>query len=268
MQIILTCFLFLLSCSIAHNGMNDCNSNDVYTIVHSNGVTSLCLTNFDESLGNVDLTQAMPHSYLADENFVTAKELRHFPKGFLQCPNTNCYYLTKLTKDSCKQCQKIRTTIHSLQSSPRRLSIIGDTDSKHLQKDVEASHEVLVSVLLAVYIIGSLILCYVGDIPTVFIQLLLSQCQSIMVISWFNMNIPNKYVKFSKSFDLASFTFDFLDFITLKDELQEEFGDRTGRISLNNVGYETGSLFVEYIYFFVVLAILIALNITLSLIAW
>ena len=80
----------------------------------------------------------------------------------------------------------------------------------------------------------------------------------IQAVTLMNMNIPDDYIGFSKNFEVTSLTFDFVDFITLQDSLEDQTRRNliTGHKPLVNVGLPSGSLFVEYIYFFLLLILI------------
>lgn len=194
-----------------------------------------------------------------DEGFIENKYGNVFDtRNFFACKVQNWYYHKNA---SLKECSKCPNHVLGNDSESRSLAATsGDQDKPYLQRSVKPDHETLVSILLAITIVISLIMCYISGTPAVFLQLLLAQCQTIRAISLFNIEMPNKYVKFSKNFSLSSFTFSFLDFFTLQDEMKEAFDGRTGEFHLNNLGFKTGSLIIHYIYFYLILALLVMLH--------
>ena len=88
--------------------------------------------------------------------------------------------------------------------------------------------------------------------------LVLEQCQNVQIMTLFNMNTPEDYVGFSKSFGVTKMDLFMGDFTGAQDG--RESGTRralsSGYIPLYNVGYKSANFIINYLYFFILFGIL------------
>lgn len=94
------------------------------------------------------------------------------------------------------------------------------------------------------------------------VYMVIEQCQNIQVMTLFNMNNPNDYISFSKSFGVTKLDI-FLGDMT-DTQSDREAGTRRNLKSMHtpiyNAGYKHGSFIVNYIYYFILLGLLFILN--------
>lgn len=106
------------------------------------------------------------------------------------------------------------------------------------------------SLIIGFYVGVSLIMCYAAKAPAEYMKLAILHSQMIQVIAIMNMDTPDDFIEFTKSFKINRWNLDFLDFITLKDAMED--GTRrnlkAGWKNLNNLEFKSGNLFTEYIY--------------------
>ena len=83
--------------------------------------------------------------------------------------------------------------------------------------------------------------------------LVLEQCQNVQIMTLFNMNTPEDYVGFSKSFGVTKMDLFIEDFTGAQEG--REAGTRralsVGYIPLYNVGYKSANFIINYLYFFI-----------------
>lgn len=100
-----------------------------------------------------------------------------------------------------------------------------------------------------------------GSVPVV-AGLGVGQCQTVQVMSLFNMNVPNTYVDYSLSYEITKIDIKFIDFIELQDSLNT--GTRrnldVGYTSLSNIGFYSGNFIVNYCYYFLLMIFLVLVH--------
>mmetsp|Transcript_8456 Transcript_8456/g.7472 ORF Transcript_8456/g.7472 Transcript_8456/m.7472 type:complete len:410 (-) Transcript_8456:47-1276(-) len=79
------------------------------------------------------------------------------------------------------------------------------------------------------------------------------------------MNIPDDYIAFARYFEITQFNFDFLDFLTIQDALNDETKGEVGHRSQTNMNFSNGNILVEYIYLFLIISVVIASHVIFKL---
>ena len=133
------------------------------------------------------------------------------------------------------------------------------TKINYLQRDIKYGSNGPVGVILTFAVVVSLILTYVAQEPAEFLKQSISYLQLVQILTIINMNIPDDYIAFARYFEISQLNFNFFDFLTLQEEMETKTRRNlmAGERSLLNLNFQSSNLFVEYIYFFVILILII-----------
>lgn len=222
------------------------------------GVTPTIFTVTGNNL-NVELPSTFTGSFtvtLTATNSASQSVTNQFLVTVSACTQTNCVACTGTGAAQCTRCNTGFTLTAGACTSN------SSTGSSYLNRSYqEVSPEGVGAPVFGMTTLAVGLGFITGSVPVV-AGLGVGQCQTVQVMSLFNMNVPNEYVDYSLSYEITKIDIKFIDFIELQDSLNT--GARrnldVGYTSLSNIGFYSGNFIVNYCYYFLLMVILVLVH--------
>lgn len=245
---------------------------DTFTVSVANDLSGVTPKTF--TLTGTTLNIELPVTYkgtfkvtLTATDYLGQTVTNRFDVTVEECTQTGCVECTGLGKAECKKCK----TGYNLAAGACNLippPVVSETTTPTSKGNTylnrtydEVSPEGVGAPVFGATALAVGVGFATGSAPVI-AGLGIGQCQMVQVMSLFNMNVPDRYVDYSLSYEITKIDIKFVDFIDLQDSLAT--GTRrnlgSGYTSLSNIGFHSGNFFVNYCYYFLLMIILVLVH--------